>query len=392
MFRRRTSDLHMHLNGSFSLAFLERTAKKNKEEASYAALLKAREEYATLMQESKGVGNEKAIGLIWKQFGYIHKIVQSLNDIYEGTLDVVASSSAGYLEIRTTPKGIGGKPWTAYADIFVQGLKAANKSWSSQKTARGMLSLDRTIHTQEEAFKIIDYVAAEYERSGILVGIDISGDPTKPRKLTSKDGSLAAVINYALAKNLGLAIHVGEDKSAEEEKDVDSILSELAVWKNSSQGKGNFLHGRVRLGHGIYLNEKQQDTIKLLQVPMEICPSCHQKLGWWKTEVRHPVSSIYSHWKSPVVTGTDDELLFGGKATEENQRVLSFLNYPKSENRGKANEHQAQFRFGQGWKPKPTPQSKCSYGKWLFFGALGVVSALWLGNEVINKGSNKFRP
>jgi hypothetical protein len=30
MFERQTSDLHMHLNGSFSLSFLAKTAEKNK--------------------------------------------------------------------------------------------------------------------------------------------------------------------------------------------------------------------------------------------------------------------------------------------------------------------------------------------------------------------------
>ena len=42
----------------------------------------------------------------------------------------------------------------------------------------------------------------------------------------------------------------------------------------------NPLHGKVRLGHCIYLTQQQKERINKLGIPIEICPSCHSKLNW----------------------------------------------------------------------------------------------------------------
>jgi len=75
-------------------------------------------------------------------------------------------------------------------------LEEGNKKCEGKKIARGLLSLDRTIHTEKMSYEIIDRVVLEKKRNGLLVGIDISGNPLGERKLTGE--GLAAVLIYAL--------------------------------------------------------------------------------------------------------------------------------------------------------------------------------------------------
>jgi adenosine deaminase len=343
MFERKVSDLHMHLNGSFSLDFLKQIAEKNNAVAEFIKLKEVRDEYNKLVaQESaKGV-HDKSIALIWTQFALIHKIMKTLADIQQGTVNVIEVSKAKYMEIRTTPKDMDGASWEKYVDAFLNGLEEGNKKCESKKIARGLLSLDRTIHTEKLSYEVIDRVVLEKKRTGLLVGIDLSGNPLGERKLTG--AGLAAVLIYALQKDIGVAIHIGEADTATEMNDVNIILDVLTSWSKKSSS-GNCFQGKVRLGHGIFLTQAQRSAIKALQLPIEVCPSCHEKLNWWNKSKPHPVTRIYQMWKDPVVVGTDDEMIFGGNVKEENYTVLEMLGYPKDEKADEAMAHQSKFRF-----------------------------------------------
>lgn len=343
MFERKASDLHMHLNGSFSLDFLRQMAEKNNAAAEFIKLREAREEYNKLLAQESAQGvHDKSIALIWTQFALIHKIMNTLADIQQGTINVIEVSKAKYMEIRTTPKAMDGASWEKYVDAFLSGLEEGNKKCEGKKIARGLLSLDRTIHTEKLSYEIIDRVILEKKRNGLLVGIDISGNPLGERKLTGE--GLAAVLIYALKKDIGIAIHIGEADTSTEMNDVNIILGVLTSWSKQSS-LGNCFQGKVRLGHAIFLTEAQRSAIKTLQLPIEVCLSCHEKLNWWNKNKPHPVTRIYQIWKDPVVVGTDDEMIFGGNVKEENHTVLEMLGYPKDEKADEAMIHQSKFRF-----------------------------------------------
>lgn len=344
MFEHKVSDLHMHLNGSFSLDFLEKMAKKNNAIREFGELNDIREKYNTLIQQETGGKHEKSIPLIWKQFSLIHKIIQTLDDIQEGTVNVIEHSIAKYMEIRTTPKSMGDSSWDKYVDAFVKGLKRGNEKYKDKKLACGLLSLDRTVHDEKMAYQIIDRVVSEKKDHGLLVGVDISGNPIAERKLTG-DG-LANVVRYALNQEIGIAIHIGEADTAIEKQDVDILLEVLMQWCEEKQNfSKEFFYGKVRLGHAIFLSEQQKSIIKELQIPIEICPSCHEKMNWWDVSDSHPIKTVYEFWNQPIATGTDDELIFGGDAKKENKRVLELFGYSEDEKKRKAREHQSKFRF-----------------------------------------------
>lgn len=245
----------------------------------------------------------------------------------------------------TTPKPLDGQTWEKYVDAFVAGLREGNVSHITRKLARGLLSIDRTIHSEQDGYQIIDKVVSEKQAHGMLIGIDICGDFLAPRSLTG--GVLVNVLNYALEKPIGIAIHIGEADTSIERQDVDSILDTLSAWYDRQGSKNpNPLHGKVRLGHGIFLTQTQCERIKKLQIPVEVCPTCHEKSNWWLIQDPHPVQkNIYSYWSDPVVSGTDDATIFGGDAKQDSRLVLEIFSYPEDQEKGTAYRHQSQFRF-----------------------------------------------
>lgn len=198
---------------------------------------------------------------------------------------------------------------------------------------------------------MVDRVLQEKtEGTGLLVGIDLSGNPFGKRTLTGS--ALAKVIHYALSKDLGLALHLGEANTPEESDEVDLILSCLREWRSQQPNNGeNPFFGKVRLGHAIYLSDAQRAAIRDLQIPIEICPTCHTRINWWNGTTPHPVQQIYSSWKDPISTGTDDSLIFNCDGKSENKMVLRMFGY-KAESFKEAREHQSQFRFHPAARPQ----------------------------------------
>jgi adenosine deaminase len=338
------NDFHLHLNGSFSVAFLQRTAIKNKATVHFDTLQQMLAAGRYLTKATTAEQEKKNLPDIWALFALVSHIMQTLEDIYLGTIDVIDNSKATYLEIRTTPKPMQNRSWQEYADHFVKGLIKANETHAGKKVARGLLSIDRARHNKEIAKKIIDRVAIESKISRMLVGVDVCGDPSA-RILTGND--FAEVLRHALAKDIGVAIHIGELDAEIERKEIDNVLQVIEEWqKKQDNTKRNSLHGKVRLGHAIFLTDDQCAKIRELGVPVEVCSSCHETMKWWDKNGPHPVTKIYPAWDTPahVISGTDDELIFFKNAAEEHKKVLAILGYPEGMEE-KADEQQAIYRF-----------------------------------------------
>lgn len=337
------SDLHCHLNGSFSLKFLQEIAEKNKCLDKYNELVKLRTDYLDRTKEQPKSGHtQELIGLVWQQFALIHQIIQTIEDIQLGTIDVIRSSSAKYLEIRSTPKSIAGKSYDDYIDAFEQGLIDASNDSSIEKKAFGLLSLDRTQHNYVDAKHFMDRISKSREH--VLKGIDICGNPLAPRTLRGED--LELLIAEALNRNIGLAFHMGEADTAIEREDTDTILAALEKWVACNlASKENPLFGKVRLGHCIYLTEPQKEKIRNLNIPIEICPTCHSKLNWHLENSPHPVTDIYPDIQKPILLTTDNQLIFDQSVKREFKKGLSFFANSGDLSNKQIKENQAQFRF-----------------------------------------------
>lgn len=345
MTEKNTGDLHIHLNGSFSLDFLKKIAAKNDCIEKYEQLERIQKDYflGTNLQPENGF-SEDLIGLVWKQFGLVHNIIQNLNDISEGVIDVVQNSKAKYLEIRTTPKLMAdSSSIDEYINVFESGLLNA-KQKINHKKAVGLLSLDRTIHTLEDAKHFINRILTTPHN--LLVGLDISGNPLAKRTLTGKD--LEEIVYLALNSGLAITIHMGEVNTEVEQQDSNIILSALEQWKSQQPAQNkNPLHGKVRIGHCIFLTEEQKEKISNLAIPIEVCPSCHRSLNWHLDKFPHPVTEIYKDLSDPIVVGTDDKTIFGATIKAEFNRLFTFFSNKNQLDRKVIKEHQAGFRFSR---------------------------------------------
>ncbi|MCL9683707.1 hypothetical protein [Legionella maioricensis] len=344
MFEKNKSDLHCHLNGSFSLQFLEKTAKKHDCLEIYHQFLKLRQEYLEQTENQPESGySQELLNKAWKLFGLIHKIIQDVEDITLGTIDVAINSGARYIEIRTTPKEIGGKSLNAYIDAFEAGLSEIKKDKEIKKEVYGLLSLDRTIHQVSDAQHFIERVLKSPNK--VLVGLDICGNPEGNRTLSGEH--LAKVITLALENQISIAIHMGETDTDIEKQDTDAVLNALELWKNkqSPQEKNPFL-GKVRLGHCIFLTQEQKEKIRSLGLPVEVCPTCHKKLNWHLESKEHPVASIYDDVSGNLVVGTDDDVIFGSPIKSEYKEFMRFFKNISAMPKEQLKIHQAEFRFG----------------------------------------------
>jgi adenosine deaminase len=341
---KHTSEFHCHLNGSFSLSFLEQTAVKNGCLPIWEDFVHVQRTYLerTTSQPEAGFSSD-LIAMVWEQFRLIHQIIRDLEDIVQGTLDVVKNSKSKYIEIRTTPKSMAGSSRNDYIKAFEQGLVLANER-NADKRSVGLLSLDRTLHTIEDAQLLIEYIKASPVK--VLAGLDISGNPLATRTLSGDD--LRSVLDLVLENGLSIAIHMGEADTEQEKRDTDIILSTLEDWKLRQPAQDfNPLHGRVRLGHCIFLTDMQKTRIRQLEAPVEVCPSCHNKLNWHLDANPHPATTIYSDISDPLVAGTDDSQIFNTSIKTEFNLMLSFFGNANSLSKKEVKEHQSRFRFAQ---------------------------------------------
>src|SRR5574340_587257 len=128
-------DLHLHLGGSISPELVKRFAESDRDQHALDALAEAD---------------------VLALFRVIHRLVQSPERIEIATEDVITTSTADYLEIRTTPREFSPEgSFRPYVEAFVSALRR------HPGKAKGILSIDRYKHDLATARDIIT-LALEY--------------------------------------------------------------------------------------------------------------------------------------------------------------------------------------------------------------------------------------
>lgn len=300
-------DLHLHLGGSISQERVKRFAQSDHDLQALDALTEA--DVLTL-------------------FKIVHRLVQTPERIALATEDVITTSSADYLEIRTTPRKFSSsRSFRPYVDAFVSALRRYPGK------AKGILSIDRYKHDIAIAR---DIIALALEYPDCIVGIDISGiNPTGVRTLQGE--ALGLCIEKILDTPLGLAIHLGELESEKERRDNTAALTAIDCWLQRRHL--TTCMGKIRLGHAIFLSEEHTRIIRKHRLPIEICPTCHRYLGCWKNGADHPIRAVYPEHTAPVVLGTDNALNFSTSFEREKGLFLNAFPYHL--------ENGWRYRFGQ---------------------------------------------
>ncbi|KAK5983291.1 Adenosine deaminase [Trichostrongylus colubriformis] len=165
---------------------------------------------------------------VFKIFPLIHSLTTSRQALTVATKDVIKEfrdDGVIYLELRSTPKSTSEMSKREYVETVIDGILQSSRD--SGIVVKLMLSVDRR-QSIEESQETVDIAAAD--KSGVIVGIDLSGDP-------SVDGrNFIPVLQQARAAGLKVSVHLAEVLSGL--KEVDQFL----VFRPDRIGHGTYLH------------------------------------------------------------------------------------------------------------------------------------------------------
>ncbi|EPB74039.1 putative adenosine deaminase [Ancylostoma ceylanicum] len=178
-------------------------------------------------------------------------LTTSREAVKTATIDVVrefAEDGVVYLELRSTPRATSEMTKRAYIEALIDGKGIDEGSREHGLVTRLLLSIDRR-QSVEEAEHTVDMAAAE--PSGLIVGIELSGNP-------SIDGRKFLPV-LQRARKLGLKVSVHLAEVADQLDEVEEFL----------------LFRPDRIGHGTYLHTQDRYIDVMLQnrIPLEICLS-----------------------------------------------------------------------------------------------------------------------
>ena len=176
-------ELHAHLNGSIRRSTLRELAATKGVDPENAFILTR---YPKTLSEAFDV------------FRVIHSCVTTLQDVERLAFELgedLEEDGVVYAEIRTTPRAMAANPQTIassgegsendgldeYVQAVLEGFSRYNALPGTQGShkviLRLLLSIDRAKHSTSQAYTIVD-LAHRHRHRGV-VGIDLSGDPTK---------------------------------------------------------------------------------------------------------------------------------------------------------------------------------------------------------------------
>jgi adenosine deaminase len=228
-------------------------------------------------------------------FDVLHRTVTSRAAVSRITSEALADFAADgvrYLELRTTPRPLS----DAVAEGYVRTVIGALSAYASDPARLGgewpmvcrlLLSVDRAGGV-DAANLTVDLALKLVAESEFLVGLDLSGNPTK--------GDVAALLpalSRARAAGLRMAVHCGEVPG---EAEVDAIFSA----------------GADRLGHALHLASRHMDALSARQAPpIEVCPTSNRLTLGIGSLRHHPTLRTWLARGHPISINTDDPGVFG---------------------------------------------------------------------------------
>ena len=270
------AELHAHLSGSISRQFLRKALRQE-----------TCDSFLTPPQNLKDC---------FEYFKWVHTFIRSKEELKVSTravLESFANDGVKYLELRTSPKHLAdGTSPASYIATVLDEMYAIKNIESNL-----ILSIDRSRGCENAA--IVTRLFEAFSKEDKLVGADFSGNP-----------KISSFSNYRhffdSIRRLGFktTLHCAETKSC---KDTDAIL--------------DFQPDRI--GHAIWLNEKQEQRILDMKIPVEVCYSSNliaAEMG----DMQHNVINWHKH-NHPFIICTDDTGLFNTNQVHEYQQVSSLL-------------------------------------------------------------------
>uniref|UniRef100_H0WFS9 N6-Methyl-AMP deaminase n=1 Tax=Otolemur garnettii TaxID=30611 RepID=H0WFS9_OTOGA len=297
-------ELHAHLNGSISSNTMKKLIAKKPD-------LKIHNQMTMIDQ-----GKKRTLEECFQMFQTIHQLTSSPEDILMVTKDVIkefADDGVKYLELRSTPRreNATGMTKKIYVESILEGIKQS-KQENLDIDVRYLMAIDRrggpsvakeTVKLAEEFF---------HSTEGIVLGLDLSGDPTKIAPKAKKEAS-ASPKAEAKAKALKAKFYVPEIPN--QNKETQILLDLLPD----------------RIGHGTFLNSCDLvDFVRQHQIPLELCLTSNIKSQTVPSYVQHHFGFWYSIGH-PSVICTDDKGVFATHLSQEYQLAAETFNLTQSQ-------------------------------------------------------------
>uniref|UniRef100_I3JP17 N6-Methyl-AMP deaminase n=1 Tax=Oreochromis niloticus TaxID=8128 RepID=I3JP17_ORENI len=290
-------ELHAHLNGSVSAQTIEKLISRKPHlniEHSMTAI---------------GKGQRRTLDECFEVFRVIHKLVDTEEDILMVATDVIkefAADGVKYLELRSTPREERDTGLTkrSYIETVIKAIQKC-KEEGVDIDVRFLVAIDRRNGT-EVALETVN-LAEEFMLSsdGLVVGIDLSGDPTVGH---GKD--LLPALQKAKNSGLKLSLHLSEIPSQLDESDLLLSLPPDRI------GHGTFLHPEVGGSQSLV------DKVVQKKIPIELCLTSNVKGNTVPCYAKHH----FKYWYElghPTVLCTDDKGVFCTDLSQEYQLAAS---------------------------------------------------------------------
>ncbi|XP_013848550.1 adenosine deaminase-like protein isoform X2 [Sus scrofa] len=271
-------ELHAHLNGSISSNTIKKLITKKPG-------LKIHDQMTMIDK-----GKKRTLEECFQMFPIIHQLTTSPEDILMVTKDVIkefADDGVKYLELRSTPRGENATGMTkkTYVESVLEGIKQS-KQENVDIDVRYLISIDRRggPSAAKENVKLAEEFFLSTE--GIVLGLDLSGDPTIPNQ----------------------------------EKETQVLLDLLPD----------------RIGHGTFLSCSDGgspdlvDFVRQHQIPLELCLTSNIKSQTVPSYDQHHFGFWYS-LVHPAVICTDDKGVFATHLSQEYQLAAETFNLTQSQ-------------------------------------------------------------
>ncbi|XP_045215947.2 adenosine deaminase-like protein [Mercenaria mercenaria] len=283
-------ELHAHINGSISESTMHQLVEGKQITYNPASLKFKKGETGTLKE-------------VFKLFKQIHEVTNNEKALYKVTYDVIhefAEENVKYIELRTTPREelSTGMTKTSYIETVLKAIRDCAKE-NLDIIVKLILAIDRR-QTLQVAMDTVQ-LAVKYreESKGVVVGIDLSGDPN----VGNADVFIPA-FKEAQKHGLKLALHLAEVPAPEE---TMTLLQEIIP---------------DRIGHGTCLQPDAGGTRDIVQfveshkIPLELCLSSNIINMTVPGYDNHHFKFWYD-LNHPCVICTDDKGVFSTSLTEE---------------------------------------------------------------------------
>ncbi len=275
-------ELHLHLGGSWPLAYLKEVA----EPAQCVQLTHL------LDQIEQGVEYKNA----FKVFDLLSKMVNTDKKVEDGVAALckeLAEDGVVYAEIRTGLKDLG-SGHEGYLKAVLRGIERG--CYQTRLQATVLLSLRRDTPAQV-ALQTVDLIS-KYCQQGVT-GLDISGISVQ-----GDGSSIVPAIKRAQELDIPITLHIGESP---EEAAVQQ-MKELEMIRPA------------RVGHCVHLCPEAKNWIEMRKIPIELCLTSALKVMMISELHEHPALKLLKQGH-PVIICTDDPLIFRTSLSHECAQV-----------------------------------------------------------------------